>query len=479
MRSRLIAVALVACAVTASCGSTVPAAQRSRVSGASGEGALLDAGSDTGVGEAVAGTAASDATGRGGTAARSSTPRSNTSSGSASANKTSGVKQSSVVIGYQYPNDPGPVVQALHLSGVSTGDQKGYAQAVVNAINKAGGVNGRKIEVVWHEFNSANATANLAAEEQATCAAFTEDNHVFAVLSPVLTGSIVFQCLAERGVGLVDANYNFFDMADQGLHAHHFSPSYPTTPRGYAAFVDVLVSRSFFPRGAKIGAAYQDSAPRKLAFDAVVKGLSAHGLRMDDSFAYTTPDQISGGMLKFKAEGITHMFLIDGSGGLETLVTMQQAESQGYRPKYALNTLSGPDLLQANAPRAQLAGAAGMGWIPVVDIGKLENSARDKECLATLRGAGLDVPDNTAGRFALAACDIITFFSDAMKRAPAFTIDGFRAGGEALGTAYMPFGSIASRFGPGRHDGPSVARYLQFDQGCSCFVYSGEPIDIG
>jgi hypothetical protein len=66
-----------------------------------------------------------------------------------------------------------------------------------------------------------------------------------------------------------------------------------------------------------------------------------------------------------------------------------------------------------------------------------------------------------------------------MRKASAFDLAGLRRAGEGLGQSFVPFGTFTSRFGPGRHDGPNAARYVQFSSECGCFSYVGGLLDLG
>lgn len=62
-----------------------------------------------------------------------------------------------------------------------------------------------------------------------------------------------------------------------------------------------------------------------------------------DSYANLTSaqSQVQGAVLRFKAMGITHVIIWDDNG-ISTLFFMINAENQGYRPRYGIN--SGNDI---------------------------------------------------------------------------------------------------------------------------------------
>jgi hypothetical protein len=384
-----------------------------------------------------------------------------------------------VLVGFRYATGGQAVVDSLGLKGVSSGDQRGFAEAMIDHLNTVGGMGAHKLRAVFDPYDAAGSLTNAAAEDQQSCSAFTEDNHVFAVLSPLLSGPTLQRCLTQRRVPFVEDNYNFFNMGDPSLTALYFVPSYGDAPRLMEPLVASLVRDGFFGSRPRIGVARASFENRDRAAAAFAKALQAHGLSVTDTVSFSTPDQVSAGVLRFKAQDITHVFVIEGSGGLETQLWMTDAEQQRYRPRYVLDTQSGPFLLQANAPREQLRRSEGIGWIPSVDVGTAVNSPADRACLDIMHAAGKRTDDLTATRFALATCDVFLFFAAVLSRATVLDAGAFVAAAEGLGDSYTPTGSFASRFGRGRHDGTSAVRKLRFDDACPCFRYFGDTVTIG
>ncbi len=90
-----------------------------------------------------------------------------------------GVTADTITIGYAYLDFDLLVEQGLAASGF--GDQELAFQTVVDALNEAGGINGRQIEVVYEAYSP------LGTEDaEAVCLRLTQDNEVFAVLGGFL-----------------------------------------------------------------------------------------------------------------------------------------------------------------------------------------------------------------------------------------------------------------------------------------------------
>ncbi|HZQ87448.1 MAG TPA: hypothetical protein VFA83_21570 [Acidimicrobiales bacterium] len=484
MRRAALVLALL---LTAACGSTVPRAART----AAGDG--LSGASSTASGEL--GTA--DTAGELGSAGTGSTTGAGGATGARTASTVAGrvsasvsgavvgARGGTVSVGIRYPNDSSGLVTGAGFRGINPGDSKAMAQAVVDDINGRGGIAGRKIAPLYYPFDVTASTAPGGgdSEQQKACAAFTEDNHVFGVVSPILSGTVLQQCLAKRGVVFVDENWNYFD-GDISTD-NYWDPAYPDPMRSVPALVDRLSSEGFFGAGSKIGAVYQDLPNRHPVLDKALKpALAKHGLKLDGTVAWTAENAnaLFAGVLQFKAAGITHVFVLD-PGGLETFGWMAAAESQGYRPKYALDTRNYPVLQAGQSPSSQLANARGIGWIPSADVGVQPDkdlTPADRRCLGIVAKAGQDMSDPTNVRVALAYCDTLEFLKAAAGDASAvLSLASIKTGGEALGTRFTPTGTFAATFGPRRHDGAAAARDLVYDTTCTCFKYTGAVFSIG
>ena len=480
---------VVALLLTAACGSTVPRAARTaagdglsgRASSATGATDEL-AGGDTGASSGVSGTSASDVS-AGTSSARTGNPV--TGRVASSAGAVVGARGGTVSIGIRYPNDSSGLITTTGFHGINPGDSKAMAQAVVDDINGRGGIAGRKIAPLYYPFDVTGSTAPGGgdSEQQKACAAFTEDNHVFGVVSPIVSGNVLQQCLAKRGVVFADENWNYFD-GDISTD-NYWDPAYPDPMRSIPALVDRLSAESFFGPGSRIGAVYQDLPNRQTVLNKALKpALAKHGLRLDGTVAWTAQnaDALFAGVLQFKTAGITHVFVLD-PGGLETFGWMAAAESQNYRPKYALDTRNYPVLQAGQSPAAQLANARGIGWIPSADVGvqpAAELTPADRRCLGIVAKANQDMSDPTNVRVALAYCDALEFLKQAAGDANSvLSLLSIKTGGEGLGPRYTPTGTFSATFGPKRHDGASAARDLVFDTACTCFKYTGPVFSIG
>ncbi len=186
--------------------------------------------------------------------------------------------------------------------------------------------------------------------------------------------------------------------------------------------------------------------------------------------------------MRFRNEGVTNVLFL-GEGGLYPLFFMRAADTQGYYPKYGLNTDQAPgSVLQRTAPAAQLRNAIGMGWTPILDVDAAHDpgpvNPATRLCLDIMRRrrpghVGAPAADHRAGllpRPVLAAADAL---ASANATSPSAAC---RAGVAALGTSF----AVARRVRHPvqrrlMHDGVDAYRDFVFDTGCKCFVYTSPP----
>jgi len=108
-----------------------------------------------------------------------------------------GVTATRIYIGLVYSTNADAVNKAAGANGISTGDTQADAKAVIDDINKHGGVAGRKLVPIWYAFDSTS-TQPIDSQWSAACAHFTQDNHVFAAFD---MGTAVYRkCLHDAGV---------------------------------------------------------------------------------------------------------------------------------------------------------------------------------------------------------------------------------------------------------------------------------------
>ncbi len=196
---------------------------------------------------------------------------------------------------------------------------------------------------------------------------------------------------------------------------------------------------------------------------------------------------VSSAVLKLRSDGVTHVIVFD-ERGLLTLFFMQNAEAQGYRPRYGLNSQNGPQALMdgSGLPKRQLVGSKGIGWIPSLDLqaaqnprtGPYSNDAR-RRCYDLLTSKGQSFSDANAESLAMAICTELWLMRDAIKASGnVLNRAGFMDGVAKLGSSFQSTGGFANRFSATQHDGGAAVRHYGFDEGCGCMKYTGGNVNV-
>ncbi|MHB8669240.1 MAG: ABC transporter substrate-binding protein [Acidimicrobiales bacterium] len=376
------------------------------------------------------------------------------------------------------------------VKGYNTGSPGAQVKAIVDYLNRQGGIAGRKIELVVAKFPAT--TNNIAAEEQAMCATFTEDHKVFAVVYGLVTeGRALVPCLARHNVPLINSGGG--GLADERFMAEHpsgyFMPGSMNLSRLARAYIDGLADQGFFGATSRIGLVRVDDDPFKRATDQIVRPhLAARGLKLDAEAVVSaqtslgsTALQMPNIVLRFQQSGINRVLFLDNAM-LAPLFAIQAA-GQGYYPRYGLNSLTLPDTMNNNVPSIALRGAAGVGWQAGLDVAagnddSPRNAAIDT-CTAIMSRAGLSGVDRTGQWQQRLYCDELFFLRDSLKGAADITPAALAARVAALGTSYQSAETFATRFFPGRQDGTAQVRFFAFNDACSCFRYTSPPRTAG
>jgi hypothetical protein len=521
-RSRSVPLLLLA-ALTSACGSTV--AESSNAAG--GQGGTLTGPSADGLGAAPGGqpgsVAAGGAAGLPGSAdtlpvgtvapgpaaspgGSGSTPDS-TSGGSTSVPAAAGlsgpgVTAREIYVGLVYDENAGAVNEAAGVGSITSGDSKANTRAIINDINKHGGVGGRKLVGVYARFDS---TSSQTIDQQyaAICQQFTRDNpRVFAVLG---AGTDSYKaCLSKAGVSVLSADLPSEGRAVFARYPGFIEQGYPNIDRLAAYHIQPLVAQKYFtpwdtvngqPAAtgkAKVGIlTYDDTvfapavdnilvpALKRLGYDPQVAKISQVNTASDYGAQSAA---VKSAQLSFAANGVTHVISFEANGGL-SLFFLANARSQHYYPRLGINSASGGQaLMDTGAIEArQYEGAVGYGWISTLDIpadrnpddGPYSNPNR-RSCIKVLNAAGISFTSTNAEAIALAQCASLYLLQTAIdKTRNQVTRNSFVRVVEGLGTSYQAAGSLGQEFAPGRHDPANKAYHLRYFADCTCFHYEG------
>ena len=470
---------LLLCALFGACGSTVPPSQRT-ASGQPNSGGELG-GVAPGDNGALGSTEVTTADGRvitRGTTASGRTSTGSTPRGSSSNAFGPGVTSDTIFVGLAYPTGNGANA-AIGAAGVTQGDPKAEDEAVIDDINKHGGIAGRKVAGVFHPVDTSSA-APWDVIDQQQCDDWTQDHKIFVALAePVSDSDAMVGCLDQRGVGLISPQLSTSDNARFRRFPAYFEVISMGLDRTATAEVAALKAQNWFsgwdtntggaaPTKAKVGVVTYEGAAWAHAVDqTLVPALKAAGYPVaDDDIIRVkreqfTSDEASTGaasssaVLKLRRDGVTHVVILDRKG-LLTLFFTRAADSQRYFPRYGINTQNGAQALMDGAalPARQLVGSKGIGWFPGLDlppsvsVGSAYVNDTKKKCLAVMKAHNITFSDANAESVGMNTCSSWWMLRDAINAS----------------------GGILTR--AGFLDGVGAFRYYGFDSGCSCMKYT-------
>ena len=394
-----------------------------------------------------------------------------------------GFTAKNIYIGYLTWKDASRLGSAIGIYA-DYGDQEMIAKAIINDMNRRGGIAGRTVVPVFYDYQTAD-LSNPARGDQAACSRFTEDQPVFAVVAVTgILSEVLPTCLAKQKTMLVanpggPYSREFFDKYTPYLLA----TSSPTIERYVPAWLARANAVGYFggwdtANGAPgkapviVGVLVSDSPMGNLFDEVVRKEMTRQGHKVGPTFKVSSPldsAAMNSAVLQFRSAGVTHVV----SDPLQLLLFPQSAESQQYRPRYAIGSQHVPELIEKAAPAGQLNGALGAGFMPAMDVSARQDpgalSSATTRCQAVQRAGGQNPDKRDAYYLMVKACDGFWFLDRAVK------LGGLSPLGVVQGARQIrsmpPAGVFRISFDDGRPDGIAAIRDLGFKTSCKCFMY--------
>jgi hypothetical protein len=504
MRTRLAVLLTVALtAVTAACGSTVDQETRDAVArnqrlGVSAQGAddLAAAGDAEDTVNGVTGsggnaTARSAARGTSGASAGVASP----GAGGVPA-KGRGWDEKYIYIGIPTLNDLSTFGNAGGYRSVETGDVEADARAIVADINAKGGLFGRELRLVFHDTSTATIVSDTDGAVQAACTAFTQDNQVVAVVTPFgnFDTASMRACLAKSGTMLLSSSPagSNDDKAYEDTAPYYHTFATISFQRLIPTLIRRLAAQQYFSgwdngQGqpapqvpAKVGLVYSANPIEERIAKYVERTFkdSGHPIALTVPIREGNPGDNSSAVLNFRSAGVTHVIVMLEAADAVFLNFLVQAESQRFRPRYAVSTPQFLSFHTDNAPHAQLVGSMGVGWMPGLDVLDPQDPGDVGGGQAACRAALAKGGQTFAGdhRFALALalglCDGIRMVSEGARAGNGLTGAAVRAGLVSIGTKFAAAATFApTGLSPTSYGLPGAARDIAWDTGCGCFMY--------
>lgn len=441
-------------------------------------------GGTTGPGTGQQGTAGSGGTsGQGGTSSAGDIPVSGP-----------GWDAKTVYIGITTQQDVQSAAQTVGVNSADSGDQKADVEAMISHFNAEGGLFGRKIKGLYFDTKT---TGDAQVQSQAACSYFTQDNHVIAVYAAALVSDTdTFRaCLIKQHIPiLAGGDQAIDDKVFADLKGYYNLMPFPSWSRFARPFADRLAAQKYFTgwdttlgqagtAATETGIVCADTPVGRRVGALMTRELTRVGHAPKDTLYYASsnPD-VSGYILKFKSDNITHVMMCD----IGLFVFATEAESQHYRPRYGVSTFNTPVLfLQGVVPAAQLVGAIGVGYDPTLDVDAQHDPTVSAmpaiaTCLAIAKKSGVVYPQDK--RFAHGVlydtCDLITLIITAAKRIHALDGPSIKEGIGLVGPTFSSAVTLRAGLSPTQHANPAGTRDLAYDTSCQCFQYHGGTVPM-
>jgi hypothetical protein len=499
--SRLLSAGLLAVALTA-CGSTVAARPGAVAAGGSapvvnGLGAPAPATSGPpGVATApgaVPGLGGGTSTGTAGGAPTRTLPGGGTSTGTTGTSTGTAANRSPIKIGIIYVNNDSGASSAGINNGNTFTPRRAY-EALVAAYNARGGVAGRHINPVYVELKSSSTT--LKSDIEAGCNTFTQDEHVAAVLGGTgIYSEDLSDCLAKARTPQISGDYALGDSDSLKRAPYLLQPVTLTVDDRARLMLERLTTAGRVTAKDKLGIVVEGCPFDQRAYTRTVQPTAKRlGLTIAQKVEARCfgdirdlggqASDMQSAVLKFQTNGVNKVLFVSGSVESNMLLYFATAaESQSYHPGYALTSAAAAALQEANTPKAQLANAVGLGWMPSLDSSRVPPLLpAGRSCLQDLQKAAGLTPQGPADRvYAFGACDTVGLY-DAALRATHGNPDvaGVLASVAALRTGFAGATSYGERtdFSAGRRTGPAQGRIFAWSTACTCFDYTGSPVSL-
>ena len=193
----------------------------------------------------------------------------------------------------------------------------------------------------------------------------------------------------------------------------------------------------------------------------------ASDVRYDDTTAQSAAPGASSAVLQFRQAGVTHVFTDTGTS---SFLLMAPAESQNFRPRYAMNSYHIPSVTLATTYPRQMNGVVGIGWSPGSDVSAAQDpgsrGASQTLCLKNMRDGAFDTSGRTAEFIGYLMCDTIRLVVNAAVAGGGLGYQALRAGVVAIGPGLHPSATFASGFSSTNFTLPGGARDFAWDPHC-------------
>jgi len=366
--------------------------------------------------------------------------------------------------------------------GLATGDTRASMQLRITDLNTRGGILGRKVVPVWHEVDINSGPGQY---EQAACSAFTQDHKVHYVMDLGM-GAVFQSCMSRAGIGVLFTGQSLMTTQGFARYPGFVMPDAVALERVSRIQAERFTRMGFFGNlaTARVGVLYYDHPEFAAAEQVLERELKARGVVVAERRALHYVDETSdvgqtvseanSAVLAFRSAGVTHVLAVEQNAWLTGGFGIAAA-SQEYYPRYGYTSQEPLGNIAANVPARALEGARFIGWNPVQDVSDAAQvPAPGRACLRFFaRSQPQETPNQRSTL--LTACESFDFLRDALQAAG--SADGARSlvAGAARLRSFASTTTYAVTVRPERRDGVASARDGAWDASCTCFRYTSGP----
>ncbi|HVV76478.1 MAG TPA: hypothetical protein VHC43_10620 [Mycobacteriales bacterium] len=379
--------------------------------------------------------------------------------------------------------------QSTDASLGNTVSESGVDQALIAAMNKHGGIDGRPVKIVLAHTDTGS--SNWANDFQAACATFTQDNHVDVVLGYQFTYEPnLEQCLAKHGIPHLSDGFNVPSNSVLAQYPLFWSLDVPTIGERSIAKFQGAINTGFLTARNKLGIVLDDCPGTLDAWKSQVRPfLVSHHIDVamtdttscgtgNNSGTTSTVSAITSALVKFRSQGVDRISFVSVSEAPALYVISVEAQSQGYYPGWIVSSLGQLAIIGGEAPQSEMRNTHGYGWMPSQDVPPQYNpkaNASQRRCYALLRSQGVKPRSAADFGYAYNACEAVFLYERALK------LDGGSSNGVAVSAAIASLGhsfeSTLNLYGrttfsnAARNNAPAVYKPINWDGNCHCFRY--------
>jgi ABC-type branched-subunit amino acid transport system substrate-binding protein len=387
-------------------------------------------------------------------------------SNSAEAARAPGVTNDAIKIGVTYVD-----TKALQASGLNLnlGDYQGSYKAVIDQINNAGGINGRKIQAVYVPINPIG-----TAPAQAACAKLTQDEKVFAAVGFFLNDAVLCP-VQTQNTAVIGGTQTPQWLAEAKAPWFTTTPGTETAVNAVKAFDDKNLLTG------KIGvfAHVADVQTLNLVMDELKRlGVDATKAVLDapagDQSAITSGTQTIA--QRFQTQGI-HKVMLVGDSSADWFLGMK---GQSYKPQLLISDATAVQAFLSNKSTSDTSllkdAVEGLAYSQGTWI---YDEPAMQSCFKTIKAAGVAVPQpnpNDANAKGYTgpedACTNMALLEAILKKAgKTLNYATFRNAGYTLGKVTIPGDPSPRTYGPPpATDGAPTVHVLYWDEGKQDFV---------